>query len=275
MSKESASGRRPSQGLKSRSIFPDGQARPLRRLFYRGIPRRNLFLLPDYNMSSVGALLVGTPAKINPDLLSDSGVLVDSVNGLHGDVLLAAGTGMSVATNAGTNTVTYTNAGVTSAVAGTGIAVSGATGAVTISAPNLLPKQTAFTVSRVELRPAGALPTGATTFGATFGVPATGLYLVEVGASFNSSAVNGVTVGASDWIGVAIETVPAGGAGAGSDLKPWTVPAADGNDYAVSNTEVAVLTQGVTYQAYYYANVSGGITLPDTTFYVEITSLCA
>lgn len=98
-------------------------------------PFQNLFLPPDYNMSSVGALLVGTPAKINPDLLSGSGVLVDSVNGLHGDVLLAAGAGMSVATNAGTNTVTYTNAGVTSLVAGTGITVSGATGAVTVSAP--------------------------------------------------------------------------------------------------------------------------------------------
>jgi hypothetical protein len=227
-------------------------------------------------MSSVGTLLVGTPARINPDLLSGSGVLVDSVNGLHGDVLLAAGSGMSVATNAGTNTVTYTNAGVTSAVAGTGISVSGATGAVTVSAPTLLPKQTAFVVERNVVIDAATLPAGftSTDFGATFTVPTTGLYIIEGGLAFDATAVAGVTVGASDWMGIGIETVPLGPGGVGFDLKPWTVPAGADNDYAVIGTQVAVLTSGITYQASYYSYVSGGITIPDTTAYLEITSLC-
>jgi hypothetical protein len=46
-------------------------------------------------MSSVGAILKGTPAKINSDLLVGAG-LVDSVNGVTGAVTLAAGTGISI-----------------------------------------------------------------------------------------------------------------------------------------------------------------------------------
>ena len=48
---------------------------------------------------------------------------------------LAQGTGISTVGSA-TDTVTITNTGVTSAVAGGGIGVSGATGAVTISSTN-------------------------------------------------------------------------------------------------------------------------------------------
>jgi hypothetical protein len=50
------------------------------------------------------------------------------------DILtVASGTGISLTTNATTDTLTITNSGVTSAVAGTGIGVSSATGAVTFT----------------------------------------------------------------------------------------------------------------------------------------------
>ena len=59
----------------------------------------------------------------------------------HGGVGSAvAGTGISV--SAATGAVTFTNSGVTSAVAGTNIAVSGATGAVTISVTGTVPTAT-------------------------------------------------------------------------------------------------------------------------------------
>lgn len=57
----------------------------------------------------------------------------------NGTITIAAGTGISVASNTfttnqtGNSTVTVTNSGVTSAVAGTGVGVSAATGAVTFS----------------------------------------------------------------------------------------------------------------------------------------------
>lgn len=231
-------------------------------------------------MSSVGSILKGTPVKINSDLLVGAG-LVDSVAGGAGPALTgavtinaAAQTGISVATVG--QDIRVSNSGVTSAIAGTGISVSSGTGAVTISAPTLLPKQTAFTVEKNIVIDAGALPVGytKTQLGTTFTVPTTGLYIIEGGLAFDVTGAAGVTVGASDWMGVGIETVPLGAGGVGFDLKPWTVPANDDNDYAVLGTQVAILTSGVTYQPYYSSNVSGGITIPSTTAYLEITSLC-
>lgn len=55
------------------------------------------------------------------------------------DILtVASGTGISLTTNPTTDTLTITNSGVTSAVAGTGIGISGATGAVTFSNTGVL-----------------------------------------------------------------------------------------------------------------------------------------
>ena len=68
------------------------------------------------------------PGSFNDFIISD-GVTTQTIS--DGDTLLfTAGTGISAAVSA-TDTLTITNSGVTSAVAGTGISVSGATGAVT------------------------------------------------------------------------------------------------------------------------------------------------
>jgi hypothetical protein len=170
--------------------------------------------------------------------------------------------------------VNVTNTGVTSLIAGTGMTVSAATGAVTVATTALL-KRTALTYSADVVRDAAALPAGATitNFGAPFVAPATGIYLVEVSAGFDVGAVNTVSMGAQDSIAVGILAV--GNPGTGQDFKPWSVPAGAGNDYGVAGTTIALLTQDVSYQPYYESQVYDGSTLPDTTFAVEIVSLCS
>lgn len=225
-------------------------------------------------MASIGSLLTGTPATLNADLLpSDAGVYVDSLNGLRGTVSVASGgAGIGVAV-AGQN-VNVSNTGVTSLVAGTGMTVSAATGAVTVATTALL-KRTALTYSADVVRNAAALPAGATIvdFGAPFVAPATGIYLIECSAGFDVGAVDTVSMGAQDSIAVGISAV--GNPGAGLDFKPWSVPAGAGNDYGVAGTTIALLTEGVSYQPYYESTVFDGSTLPDTTFAVEILSLCS
>jgi len=72
----------------------------------------------------------GTSPGTMSDFIISDGVTTETI--ADGDTLLfSSGTGITAAVSA-TDTVTITNTGVTSAVAGTGISVSGATGAVTI-----------------------------------------------------------------------------------------------------------------------------------------------
>jgi hypothetical protein len=197
-------------------------------------------------MSSAGALLVGTPAKINPDLLSGSGVLVDSVNGLHGDVLLAAGSGMSVATNAGTNTVTYANAGVTSAVAGTGITVSGATGDVTITRqPGFVRYATATAL--IGVSPAyPELPDG-TPFGAGFTPTTTGFYAVNFSYETGS---NSKIFGPGDVLNVGLR---ANGV-ITTDYVNWVnLSEPSGLEDVYSQTLLVQMTAGVVYDFYWWA----------------------
>jgi hypothetical protein len=228
-------------------------------------------------MASIGSLLTGTPATLNADLLpSDVGVYVDSLNGLRGTVSVASGgAGIGVAV-AGQN-VNVSNTGVTSLVAGTGMTVSAGTGAVTVATTALL-KRTALTYSADVVRDAAPLPAGppastVVNFGAPFVAPATGLYLVEVSAGFDVDAVNTVSMGAQDSIAVGIKAV--GNPGTGLYFKPWSVPAGADNDYGVAGTTIALLTEGVSYQPYYESTVFDGSTLPNTTFAVEILSLCS
>jgi hypothetical protein len=73
----------------------------------------------------------------NPDESSFKIVRVSGQNDVVADnfqsVLNFAGTGINISTNAGTDTVTFANAGVTAVAGGTGINVSNATGNVTVS----------------------------------------------------------------------------------------------------------------------------------------------
>lgn len=84
-----------------------------------------------YDESLVAALAISTVAvSAGSGSASGGPVVADAV----GDTLtLEAGSGITLTADAATDKVTITNSGVTSAVAGTGVSVSAATGAVTIS----------------------------------------------------------------------------------------------------------------------------------------------
>lgn len=82
--------------------------------------------------TKVGGVLVKDPAEGSFKNIAVSGQTTVVAEDLK-DTLTLVGNGINITTNASTDTVTFNNAGVTSAVAGTGIAVSSATGAVTIS----------------------------------------------------------------------------------------------------------------------------------------------
>jgi len=145
-------------------------------------------------------------------------------------------------------------------------------------AGNVLKKQTAFAVTRtVEIATQSFTPgITAADIGATFTVPRTGLYILNEIVTFNTSDSVGVTVGAEDSVSVSLKTVPLGPGGAGLDIKPWSIPAGEGNDYSVGATLVALLTAGTVYQAYYDVTVfaGGGVTVPTTDFTINVTSLC-
>ena len=73
---------------------------------------------------------MGTKTGLNGITFGDA--TVQNTAAVTGVTSAVAGTGVSV--SAATGAVTFTNSGVTSLVAGTGVSVSGATGAVTVSA---------------------------------------------------------------------------------------------------------------------------------------------
>lgn len=102
---------------------------PIVSLSATGTPSSTTYLRGDNTWATIAA--GGTMS--NWDLTADSGT-PEIVNEAE-TVTIAGGTGITTAV-AATNTVTVTNSGVISAIAGANIAVSAATGDVTISAPN-------------------------------------------------------------------------------------------------------------------------------------------
>ena len=82
--------------------------------------------------SRVGGDLIKDPQESSfktINITGQSSVVADDFEG----VLTLVGSGINITTNAGTDTITFSNAGVTTLVAGTGMAVSTPSGAVTIS----------------------------------------------------------------------------------------------------------------------------------------------
>jgi hypothetical protein len=103
------------------------------------------------------------------------------------------------------------------------------------------------------------------TSASNFQVPRTGVYALSANVGFNVDAVNGATIGPSDYF--AVEVVMAGGpptAAITVAMKPWnmagTSATPSGQDYGVSGTAMGVLQAGVWYQFVVY--VSGSITSP-------------
>jgi hypothetical protein len=102
---------------------------PVVSLSATGTPSTTTYLRGDNTWATIAA--GGTMSSW--DLAADSGT-AEAVSEAE-TVTIAGGTGITTAV-AATNTVTVSNSGVLSALAGTNVAVSGATGDVTVSAPN-------------------------------------------------------------------------------------------------------------------------------------------
>jgi hypothetical protein len=105
---------------------------------------------------SAGSTLGGTDS--NAEIVTPSNGQIITYDGLDGywkNTDLTAGTAISVAESS-TGVLTINNTGVTSAVAGTGISVSGATGAVTIT--NTAPDQTVAITAGTGISVSGTYP---------------------------------------------------------------------------------------------------------------------
>ncbi len=103
-----------------------------------------------------GSVLGGTDANVQITSVSNGQILsYDGSNGYWKNTDLTAGTAISVAESAN-GVLTINNTGVTSAVAGTGISVSGATGAVTVT--NTAPDQTVSLTGGTGISTSGTYP---------------------------------------------------------------------------------------------------------------------
>jgi mucin-19 len=105
---------------------------------------------------SAGSTLGGTDS--NAEIVTPSNGQIITYDGLDGywkNTDLTAGTAISVAESS-TGVLTINNTGVTSAVAGTGISVSGATGAVTVT--NTAPDQTVVLTAGTGISTSGTYP---------------------------------------------------------------------------------------------------------------------
>lgn len=200
-------------------------------------------------MSSVGSLLVGQPAKINADLLTGAG-LVDSVNGLTGDVSVV-GTAPGLNTAIVGQIVTLTNTGVTSAVAGTGITVSGATGAVTITRqPGFIQYNTATTLIGASPYPTQLAPT---TFGAGFTPAVAGFYAVQMNYQ---PGVAATVWGAGDVLQVGVRRA---GVPLAVGYVNWFGPSdPSALETIESQTLLLNLDAGVAYDFYWWAEDNSG-----------------
>jgi hypothetical protein len=103
-----------------------------------------------------GTALGGTDSNVKLNGVTNGQIIsYDGGNGYWKNTDLTAGTAISVAKSAN-GVLTVNNTGVTSAVAGTGISVSGATGAVTVT--NSAPDQTVVLTAGTGISTSGTYP---------------------------------------------------------------------------------------------------------------------
>lgn len=133
-------------------------------------------------------------------------------------------------------------------------------------------------VGTVGAVPASTPATG--LFATTFTVTKPGAYLVETGFAINVDGSTSATVGASDFVNVAlmdVTTLPPSRV-VSTTLKPFSMPntASSGLDYGLTATTVALLQPGHVYQfSFWVNNVSGTLSIPaDSTMSGEVYSLC-
>ncbi len=125
----------------------------------------------------------------------------NQTNGYWKNTSLSAGTAISVTPTAG-GAITVANTGVTSAVAGTGISVSGATGAVTIT--NTAPDQTVSLTAGTGISVSGTYPsftianTGVTSVTGTSPIVSSGGATPAISIPQATGSVNGF-LSSTDW----------------------------------------------------------------------------
>jgi hypothetical protein len=131
-----------------------------------------------------GSVLGGTDANVQITSVSNGQILsYDGGNGYWKNTDLTAGTAISVAESAN-GVLTINNTGVTSAVAGTGISVSGATGAVTVT--NTAPDQTVSITGAGTTSISGTYP--------NFTITSNDQYVGTVTSVSGTGTVNGITL---------------------------------------------------------------------------------
>jgi hypothetical protein len=151
--------------------------------------------------------------------------------------------------------------GVTSIVAGTNIAVNQATGAVTVSAPAVIPAVTSTTTLSAPWGAVGAgyplTPLSGQVAGQTYVAPRTGVYLCQVNMGFNVNP-SAIVSGVGDLVstGLAFNEPFFGIIGSGT-LQPLNMPSS-GADYGIETSFTVNLTAGVTYTLYWFAVPTSG-----------------
>jgi hypothetical protein len=182
---------------------------------------------------SAGSTLGGTDS--NAEIVTPSNGQIITYDGLDGywkNTDLTAGTAISVAESS-TGVLTINNTGVTSAVAGTGISVSGATGAVTIT--NTAPDQTVVLTAGTGISTSGTYP----NFTITNTAPSLGGTVTSVSGT---GTVSGISLSGT--------VTSSGSLTLGGSLNLSSPP-------VIGNTTPAAIT-GTTITATTYVGVSGG-----------------
>ena len=180
-----------------------------------------------------GSTLGGTDSNAQIDTPSNGQIITyDGQDGYWKNTDLTAGTAISVAESV-TGVLTINNTGVTSAVAGTGISVSGATGAVTIT--NTAPDQTVVLTAGTGISTSGTYP----SFTITNTAPSLGGTVTSVGGT---GTVSGITLSGT--------VTSSGNLTLGGTLNLSSPP-------VIGNTTPAAIT-GTTITATTYVGVSGG-----------------
>jgi hypothetical protein len=133
---------------------------------------------------NAGSTLGGTDSNAQIDTPSNGQIITyDGQDGYWKNTDLTAGTAISVAESV-TGVLTINNTGVTSAVAGTGISVSGATGAVTVT--NTAPDQTVVLTAGTGISTSGTYP----NFTITNTAPSLGGTVTSVGGTGTVSGIS-------------------------------------------------------------------------------------
>jgi hypothetical protein len=180
-----------------------------------------------------GSTLGGTDSNAQIDTPSNGQIITyDGQDGYWKNTDLTAGTAISVAESA-TGVLTINNTGVTSAVAGTGISVSGATGAVTVT--NTAPDQTVVLTAGTGISTSGTYP----SFTITNTAPSLGGTVTSVGGT---GTVSGISLSGT--------VTSSGNLTLGGTLNLSSPP-------VIGNTTPAAIT-GTTITATTYVGVSGG-----------------